>query len=738
MNITPLGRGLSRPWLFVSSCAALLAASVLSYGQTSAPVAPLSEEEKKPEEVVKLSAFQVDSTQDKGYVARSATPFKTNQPIIDVPQAIVVMTRDMIEDIGGVDTSDVIIYGGAIPKYRSEAFSMRGSNTGVTYALIDGQIDRSIFLDGLFIDSYTIIRGPAALLYPNTALTGVINKETRKPLPYALNTINFKITDYGQFRSEVDSTGPLTSVGDAKLSYRVLAGYQEGSYWDNAKDDRIMFHPSFQMDYKNTRVLVAFDFNEIEHPSNPTGVLQPDGSIFTGNGRSMINLPPGAMETHIHRGVRAQLIQEFSPTWSMKIGLDYNGLRRRGSIVLPIGGVDYTTRTISFFNRRNWIDLDHYSASIDVNGKYEIAGIPNQTSFGGVFTIQESLTKLWVNNDFYNGITAARYILPLDNTPINTLPVKPFDQYTGVPNTRTFVRSDLGNMYVQQVVDVWKDRVSLIGGYSLYSNYTSNNLDITVRPKVAQISSSYEDLYRLGIIVKPVKGVALYAMEATTSLPPTTSKLANGGVVPPATGKGKEAGLKLDLFNGKLSSTVAFFDLETTGLTVFGGTLPDGSPYVNPVGVVSQKGFDADISWQVTRGWQLVATMYDGKVRDQNGNPIDDSYTQSYSFFSRYDFANNTALKGLSFGGGLSRINGRVVSTAGITFPVGMPKPTFLEVKPGTLVGLFANYNVNKHWSLRLQADNVLDETYSVGINAAYLIDPSIPRSFSFMAKYKF
>ena len=85
------------------------------------------------------------------------------------------------------------------------------------------------------------------------------------------------------------------------------------------------------------------------------------------------------------------------------------------------------------------------------------------------------------------------------------------------------MRSDLGNMYVQQVVDVWKDRVSLIGGYSLYSNYTSNNLDITVRPKVAQISSSYEGLYRVGVIVKPVKGVALYAMEATTSLPPTTS-----------------------------------------------------------------------------------------------------------------------------------------------------------------------------------------------------------------------
>ena len=60
---------------------------------------------------------------------------------------------------------------------------MRGSNTGVTYPLIDGQIDRTIFMDNLFVDSYEVIKGPAALLYPNSALSGVINKTTRKPLP---------------------------------------------------------------------------------------------------------------------------------------------------------------------------------------------------------------------------------------------------------------------------------------------------------------------------------------------------------------------------------------------------------------------------------------------------------------------------------------------------------------------------------------------------------------------------
>ncbi|MBL9216549.1 MAG: TonB-dependent receptor [Opitutaceae bacterium] len=719
-----------------ATCAALFAASVPVLAQVAAPEpsAPAKEGE-----VLELSVFRVSSTQDKGYIANTATPFKTKQQLIDIPQAITVVTRDMIEDIGGYDTSDIIIYGGAIPKYRSEAFSLRGSNTGVTYALIDGQIDRTIFMDPLFIDSYTIIRGPAALLYPNTALTGVINKTTRKPLPNALNTLSFRMTDYGLYRAELDSTGPLAKVGDGTLSYRVLAANQGGdSYWQNATDDRIVFHPSLQWENKDTSVLLAFDYNEIKRPSNPTGVFTPDGKVFTGNGRDMINLPPGAMETHVHEGVRAQLAHSFSTNWEVKVGLDYNLLRRHGSIVLPIGGVNYVDRTISYFNRRNQIDLDHYSVSMDFNGKYTLFGVPNQSTFGGVFTIQESVTKLWVNNDFYNGITAARIVRPLDNPSVNTLPVKPYDAYTGIPSTRSRVRSDLGNFYLQQVIDVLPDRLSLVGGYSLYSNETSNNLDITVRPAVAQIAKSFEPLHRYGLVFKPVKGVAIYAVQANTSLPPTTSKLANGGVVPPATGKGKEAGVKFDLFGGKLSSTIAAFDLETTGLTVFGGTLPDGSPYVIPVGLLSQKGFDADISWQITPEWQLVGTLYDGTVEDQNGQPVDDSYTQSWSLFTRYDFRSSTSLKGFSFGGGISRINGRVVSTAGLTFPVGVTKPTFMKVEPGTLVGVFANYALNKHWTFRLQCDNLLDETYAVGINAAYLVDPSLPRNFTLSAKYKF
>jgi iron complex outermembrane receptor protein len=717
-------------WM-LTTCAAVLAATVPCFGQTANP----SDPSKTDSEIVQLSVFKVSSSEDTGYVATSATPFKTKQQLSDIPQAITVVTRDLIEDIGGHDSSDILIYAGAIPKYRSEAFSLRGSNTGVTYPLIDGQIDRSIFMDNFFVDSYEVIKGPAALLYPNSALTGVINKTTRKPLPHEANSIKESITDYGLYRTVVDSTGPIGQLGVGKLSYRLLAGFQDGdAYWHNAEDRRILIHPSLQFDFKDTSLLLAYDHQDITHPSNPTAVLTPDGHVFTGAGREEINLPPGAMEQHVHDGLRLQLVHSFSRNWEVKVGGDINQLHRKGSIVLPIGGVNYIDRTISFFNRLNDIKLNHYSMSIDVNGRYDLFGIKNQSTFGLALTDQETLQKLWVNPDFGVG---QRIIRPLDHPDVNSLPVKPVDQYVQPANPGSRVRADLANFYFQQNIDIIPDRVSLVAGVSRYSNETSNNTNISVRPKVAQILKADEILHRFGVIVHITKEIGVYAMDANTSLPPTTSVLQSGNIVAPATGKGQEVGTKLNFWDGKLTATVSAFNLKTTGLTVFGGVLPNGVTYVIPIGSITQKGFDGDVALRLTRNWQMIGTFYSGSVKDQAGGKVDDSYTGSWSLFTRYDLRSGP-LHGLGFGGGASRVIGRVVSSAGITFPVGMTKPAFIEVAPATLANLFADYNVSKNLSVRLQVDNVLDKVYAVGINAAYLIDPSLPRTFTLSAKYKF
>ena len=501
----------------------------------------------------------------------------------------------------------------------------------------------------------------------------------------------------------------------------------------------MLVHPSFQFEYKDTTLLIAYDRQEIIRPSNGSGIIQLNGKPFVGAGRNELNLPPGASEKHVHNGLRAQLIQTFSKNWEAKIGADWNQLHRKGSIVLPLGGVDWNTRTISFGNRLNDITLDHYNISIDANGRYDLFGLKQQSTFGLAVSILETRQNLWTNTDFTDANNIPNRILrPLDKPNVDTLPVKPIGAYVSPANPGTKVRADLANFYFQQSLDLVRDKLTLVGGLASYSNETTSVANIALRPATATVLRANADVYRFGVVFHPTKDTTIYAMEGTNQLPPTTAVLQSGNVVPPAEGKGQEVGVKVNLLDGRITLQVSAFKLVTSGLTVFGGTLPPalgGGPFVLPVGQLTQKGFDGDIQLQLTKEWQLIGSFYSGTVKNQNDLPVDDSYTGSWSVFTRYDVP---AFKGLTFGGGVSRVTGRVVSTGLVTYPTGVTRPLFIDVEPGLPVQLFANYSPSKQWSVRLQVENALDSTYAVGLNAAYLIDTSLPRSFTLSARYRF
>ncbi|MEO6874815.1 MAG: TonB-dependent receptor plug domain-containing protein, partial [Opitutaceae bacterium] len=456
--------------LFV--CAAFLTSSMTGYAQ-QATATP--DDGSKPDDTVKLSVFNVTSTQDTGYSAADATPFKTKQQMVDIPQAITVVTRDMIQDISGYDSSDVLPFAGVIPKYGAgETFQLRGLISGATYPLLDGQIDQSVFSDNVFIDSINVIRGPAALLYPNSSLGGVINKLTRRPQPRASNALEFSVTDFGLYRGTFDSTGPVGKLGDGQLDYRLIGAFQRGdSFFNNVKDDRTVIHPELQWNSKNTTVYVALDYEKFVRPSNPTGLLQPNGVIFTGLGlNNSLLLPKNVGETHILKGVRGSVVQRLGENWETVVGVNADDYHRTGSIVLPLNA-NWDTRTVGFYNRLNDIALNHASFSIDTNGTYDLFGMKSQTTFGMNITIQRSETKLYANTNFGGPGQTYNY-RSIDNPNVATLPVEAFKDYVVPANPGSLIRSEFSNFYIQQSIDVLPDRLTLIGGIAKYKDATTN------------------------------------------------------------------------------------------------------------------------------------------------------------------------------------------------------------------------------------------------------------------------
>jgi len=687
--------------------------------------------------VVVLSQFEVSTTQDKGYVTtNAATGFKTNQPLLNIPQAITVVTRDLIDDIGYTSSSDALQFAGVGRlTVGTEGVMLRGNRIG--NPIVDEFPNGGPpYLDNINIDSYEVIRGPAAVFYINSSLGGAVLKTTRKPLPYKSGFVSLSADQYGTYRASFDATGPLASIGEGKFSYRLNGVVKGGDqFFKNRSEETFGLFPTLQFKYKDTTVRAAYDYTRLKHYPQAHSFLTPEGQVYTGAGRSENYQAPNNLEDFTAAQLRLSLLHRFSEGWEMKFSVSNNRYKRGPTgIILPGGGVNWIAQTITFTARRNFQDFNNNYAMGDVSGKYDLFGLKSQTIAGFQFT-EETSDALFQSSTSFGGPGIATITRPIANPDMDSIVIPNLSTY--IPPANPGGRSARNGLiaYFQQQLDVIPDRLSLVAGWTRWGRQeTSIPNPALPRPVPSTFSRSSGTLHRYGVVGYVNKEISIYALESTVLQPNIFGIQADGTPLPNQLGKGREIGIKTALFDGRISSTLSFFDITLSNQSSFGGVLPDGRSYQNLIGSTSQKGWDIDLELKLLPNWQLVATAFHGDNKTATGAPVSLSYKTSWSIFTRYDFTTD-ALEGLSIGGGATSKGGWIVGSGGLTLPT--PK-AFIDVKDGTLVNFFANYVINKHWSVRVNVENVLDETFPAGMQAAWLVDPSNPRTFAFSSTYKF
>ncbi|MFO1452144.1 MAG: TonB-dependent receptor [Opitutaceae bacterium] len=710
----------------ISALAALLALTAPVLAQTTA--APVPSAAKPDDDRVLLSSFEVSSTKDRGYTSsNSATGFKTNESLLKIPQAVTVVTRDLIDDMGYVDSSNILQFAGVSNFFAGESFAMRGTRIG--YPLLDEMPDGVPYLDNVNLDSYTVLRGPASTLYLNASLGGTVLTTSKRPLTKPQYLITTRVNEHGTYRGEIDFTGPLGKVGDISFGYRLVAALQDGdNYFKNVLDNRQVFHPSFQMVYKNTVVRLAFDYQHLEHIPNANNFITPTGQLYTGAGRDEAYFLKGTMEDFHRRGVRFIAIQKLSDNWDVKVAATRWWFSRLGSVIFPAGGVNWPNQTVTFTGRRNDQKADFSVAQIDVNGKYQIGKISTSTAFGASYSDELGKSRFWSSTTFGSKTVS------ISNPQLDLLRAPLTSEYVPPANPGTQGTTYRGNAYIQQTIDLLPDRLTAVVGFTKSKIKINNITNLATRPP-ATVTEGDEMLHRYGLVFNLTKDLVVYGMEST-NFSPTSARDVNLNILPSIEGTGREAGIKTAFLDGRISSTLSFFKLELTNQSFFAGVRPDGISYFAPIGSTTQKGFDFDLAYNPLPGLQFVATYYHGKVRDQAGAKVANSYSGDVSLVGRYEFQSG-GLKGLLLGAGFSRISGRLAAIGAYVTGVTGQGP-LIEMEPGNLVNLFGTYRLNSHWTLRGNIDNLLDEAYALGAQNAYFVDPSPPRTVSLSAIYKF
>lgn len=741
MNINKsLVAGLAAMFVFAGSVS-LPAQTSVQPATNSAPQAPPS-----GEEVVTMSQFEVTTTQGHGYLANeSAMAFKTNEALINIPQGDILVTTDLINDLGYEDTTDILQYFGNEAEAQGEFINFRGSSTS-SLPYLDELPEVAFFEDSAIVDSIEVVKGPAQTLYLNAAASGTVLKATKKPLPFTQDEVKASIDDNGLYRLVGDFTGPIGRYGDFDLSYRFVGVFQHGpTYFLNNVDDRYVLFPELGVKYHNTTLRVYYDLQKIHGVEFGNAILTPSGSLYTGAGRKDDNMPPGSIPNWEEQVVYLEILSKISDHWENRLSAGYWNYTNSGVSAYPIS-VNYTTPstgTEEILARSDVGYQTNYTVLDDWQGHYSIANITNSDIAGFGFSSQTAKQAYWVTANF-PGTNSYITTIPINSVAALNAIVLPSSADYSFPSVASggpgsLVEEELAAIYLQHTIDIIPKWVTFVLGFTFDSVREDSVSDWAILPFQSNLTTTSQYLHRVGLVVHLTEGVSLYALNTTNFIPPSTGSLLESGLLPPnQLSTNNELGLKWNLLGGRLSGEAAWFKLVTTnGLNEDAGSFPNGLTYTAVIGSLTLEGVDGDATFSPLPGWQIIGSWYAGHQVDPFNHPVPFSFDNSWGAFTRYEFEKTGLFKGLSIGGGVARVGGRWMPTGGITL-AGVNLPTNYVLQTGTSVNAFAAYQLDRHWLFRVTCDNILNQAYPLGAQASFLADPSPPTTFILQAVYRY
>ena len=535
----------------------LLLLSMIFFGWFSlAAQTETEKEENEEEEILELSVFEIEATQDRGYIARHAVSgLKMNKDLLDIPQSVQIVTRDVIEDLGTYgNTHQTIKYvvsgiqplGGGFDSNFGRGF--RGSDS-----YTDGVMEIGFYPDNADVDSVEIVKGPAAVLFSGrVSLAGLTNKITKKPLHRNYRNVRFIVGSDDFYRAEIDLTGPF-SFWDEKVQYRVIAATEDTQRMNRTNEfskKKSIFGSLQYTPSPATTVRFAFKYAWVHNNGITNGIVGEDGRAWEGGGKFESFVPPwGEGKIDIIR-FRSDIIHRFNKVWEMKIHSFYWQIDWDIHEGRLLGQPNFDTNLINtwVFSRLN--QQQRLGVSNDHSLKYRLGGLDLQTDFGIYYDRHRNQSIQWDARD--------NIMLSLTDPDFSTFP-NPLGEGNWNRRTRSSADRTLRlvadrlptlqsytNAHFMQTVNLWEDKLSIVGGFS-YQEIHKRQAK-TAWPK------------RAGLVFKPVPGVALFLNYGTT-VQPQNGLDELGNTIPHLEGTVKEIGFKTDLWDGRLFSTVTYFDL---------------------------------------------------------------------------------------------------------------------------------------------------------------------------------
>lgn len=530
--------------------------------------------------------------------ADTSTAMKTETALIDVPQAVSVVTEQQIEDQAMVGMADVLRYvpgaGMAQGEGHRDAPVLRGNLSTSDFYTNSIRDDAQYYRDLYNVSQVEILKGPNALIFGRGGTGGIINRIIKEADGVDRNDFLLRAGSYAFYRAQAD-------VGDAaneNLAYRFNALYENsGSFRDGVSTELAGLTPSmaFGVGANSRMVLTAegyYDRRTVDRgiPSFHGRPLQTSHSLFFGSAEdSNASTDIGSLEILFEGNYNGALLTNRTRIAQYEKFYQnvFPGNVNADASLVQISAYNNETSRTNWFNQTDYVfnvvtgNIGHVLMTGLEIGQQETSNFRNTGYFGAPGSTQ---TIEWVS------VGDPKPLLPISFHQSAT----DADSSSDAFNTAAYIQDQMAfGEHWQFILGLRMDWFTM--DYDNYRNQT-------------RTSENFHALTpRAGLIYNPIETVSIYAAYTESFLPRAGEQLSSltpvNANLDPESFDNSEIGVKWQINDG-LFTSLAIYQLNRGNVAV---NDPDNPGQFLLLDAQRNQGLEWEITGNLSESLQFVA-----------------------------------------------------------------------------------------------------------------------------------
>lgn len=635
------------------------------------------------------------------------TGTRETRDVGDVPQAISVVSRTLLEDTSARRTDDVMLL---VPSVQQGAgfgsvwddYAVRG------FRVWAGTMHRNGFLAGysgigaadtVNVERIEVLRGPSAALYGPGLPGGTINVVTKEPSFRQRAKLAVALGSFDTQRYSLDVTGPLAEPA----AYRVTGSFDTT---DSARDfntsQRLLVNPSVALKLGKTRLLLETQFFSMRYRPDALGVPAINGDFFRVPAQRSYIEPETKLSDFRGGLVRGELRHELGRDITLRVGVQ----RQAGFLDEPATysmGVDPARQSLGRIATHFWSHSEDIALQVGLEAGFKTGNLEHDLMVGTDARFETVDWRIATSDP------AADFAIDL---------LRP-DYSKSIPPILDAAVPD--NSWSYRLLGVYvSDRIRLLPELALSLGVRGDGYQQNSEVPAAAVDDEAGELApsaRAGLLYAPARLLSFYG-SINRGFWPVIGVTADGRLLKPEHNWGLEAGGRFALPNDAVTLDLSLFRTENQNISVPDPARPD---FQLQRGAARAQGIELEGSARLHRNFRGVAsyTLSDARITaDTDPSRIDQRLPGVPSHSGAvWLFASPLGEKvGTGVGAGAILVGRRHLNDG-----ARLPRYARLDVVLSQRLGAF---------KLQLRAENLLDTRYVRGGNDATSFYFGAPRNF--------